>query len=1455
MNILMRRILIVLASALSLLVVFLILAIAFVQTSPGQKFLETTFNDLLIWDNGQVVITGISGRIPFNLEVENISVQDSRGEWLSVSQARLRWSLSKLFRGQIHIFELGADQVLLSELPSAEPREKEKKEIDLEDLDIKWKWPLPALTAEHIYLSQVIISQPVLGDRAELNLEGKFFADERGITLANLEINRLNEPSSLASLKAELSKDPYSLDLDLSIFDPGMLKDLIPLENWPSQTTLEIKGSGPLKTWQGELNLDGRESFNASLKLEVVQDDFYFLQTRGDLYVDPQMLPVQGLDFTRHPFELLMKIGLDNSRCVALKNLNIESPSFVLRSEAVFDPGQSAISGSMNLDIPNLNLLFMNSGFKSRDALNINTEFEGPVRELSARTRISLGAVSGNGLSLKQAGLTADFRLNPSSAALYAAKGNIDFSGFNIQAYTNLPPDLAFEFDLQHTLENVLKLNILELNAHDLEADLTGQIDFSSLKFSGNLNAFARDAQQLIPGLTKDSFFAADMDASIQGGGDIRGFSYYTNADIVLPRFEADDPYFKSLVGDRAELKADLAFNEDLIMSVSRANLQAAEFIFNGSGHMDFRNMLMDYTGDLAVDSLKNLGEKTDMAISGSLKAELSAAGKITGPDISAAIRARDFTYNQIEPFDITAELNSEFAQSMPLGSLQASMIQADKHLELLSDFALKTDHLEVSNFLSRGPGFQITADLNIDLEETLARGDIHADISDLSYLGDFLNEDLAGTLESEINLTTARGEQNILFSLTGENLAYENITLSGIKAQGQMEQLFSRAGFQSEILLSGITAPHTEIHHFTVNVAGTRDKIDYRAVLAGQVFHSLDLSLTGSLAVREQGHLLELADFHGVFAHEHFELKSPLTLTHSPEQSSLEPFSLVFGSARISGEADLTPEEVNAFMDLRGLKIADLPIKHFDHVLGVMNLYLRLSGSPENPVLKTELDVEGLSPGASHLEIPRTLNLNARGHLDSGQATLEASLGDKQDDLAGINFWLPLDFSLIPFAFTFSDPLPLSGEFKSNLELTTLAGLFLPPDQLLTGHLSSDFLISGTLEKPLFKGTAEVTQASYEHLEAGLYITDLNINAQADQTRILISEINGSDGLKGRVHGSGHIDLDPSGDIPFDLQININDMRVMNHKLAIVYAKSAKLEASGNRSGAEVSGRVLFDSVEASLPEQTPPEVVDLDVTEINNGQGQEDARNVSSDFEYPVNLDIELDFPARVYVRGRGLDSEWKGKLNISGLAVEPSIRGSLNIIRGRLEFLDRRFNLDSESYVNLDGASPPDPYVDLKADYSRKDMVINVRVYGPALEPEIELSSNPPMPQDEILAWVLFGRDLSNISPFQAYTLVNAARNLTLGETGPDIMGRFRDFIGVDDITVSMDPDQEGTQFGLGKYVNERVYLEVKTGTEPGADSVSVEVELTPRISLESSVESDSDSGIGIFWKYDY
>ena len=53
------------------------------------------------------------------------------------------------------------------------------------------------------------------------------------------------------------------------------------------------------------------------------------------------------------------------------------------------------------------------------------------------------------------------------------------------------------------------------------------------------------------------------------------------------------------------------------------------------------------------------------------------------------------------------------------------------------------------------------------------------------------------------------------------------------------------------------------------------------------------------------------------------------------------------------------------------------------------------------------------------------------------------------------------------------------------------------------------------------------------------------------------------------------------------------------------------------------------------------------------------------------PVNLNLRVDVPARLFVRGRGLDSEWSGRLDITGPQTAPSVKGQINLLHSRFTY----------------------------------------------------------------------------------------------------------------------------------------------------------------------------------------
>jgi translocation and assembly module TamB len=191
---------------------------------------------------------------------------------------------------------------------------------------------------------------------------------------------------------------------------------------------------------------------------------------------------------------------------------------------------------------------------------------------------------------------------------------------------------------------------------------------------------------------------------------------------------------------------------------------------------------------------------------------------------------------------------------------------------------------------------------------------------------------------------------------------------------------------------------------------------------------------------------------------------------------------------------------------------------------------------------------------------------------------------------------------------------------------------------------------------------------------------------------------------------------------------------------------------------------------------------------------------------------------------------------------------------VVRGHFNFLGKRFALIQGSLV-MDGSVPPSPHLEVVGEADGKDMIARLRLFGSALAPEIALTSVPEFPQDEILSRLLFGRSVSDMSPVQAVKLAYAARQLT-GGGGFDFMGRTRTFLGVDRLEITQS-GETGDQMAIsaGKYLSKGVYLQVEKGAGPETGKTSVEVEITPNVTLETEIGENAKGGVGLNWKLNY
>jgi translocation and assembly module TamB len=287
------------------------------------------------------------------------------------------------------------------------------------------------------------------------------------------------------------------------------------------------------------------------------------------------------------------------------------------------------------------------------------------------------------------------------------------------------------------------------------------------------------------------------------------------------------------------------------------------------------------------------------------------------------------------------------------------------------------------------------------------------------------------------------------------------------------------------------------------------------------------------------------------------------------------------------------------------------------------------------------------------------------------------------------------------------------------------------------------------------------------------------------------------------------------------------------------------------------LEGQLALAPVEIYLSDTTASEIPQLDIIEINldkeqTGKMKELAIPAAEEGMGKISFDIQATLPNRVFIRGRGLESEYKGILHVAGHSDALTITGSLAVVRGYVDFLDRRFKV-VEGSLTFHGYQPPSPVLNLTADYKTSALRAILRLTGDVSAPKIALESDPPLPEDEILSRLLFGKGLENITPWQAFRLAQALKTLSGGQ-GFNVLGSVRQALKVDQLEV-MQGDEDQVAIGVGKYVSDEVFVDVQKQVQGEGGKVSVEVQVTPNIAVESEVGTDSKADIGLNWGFSY
>ncbi len=445
----------------------------------------------------------------------------------------------------------------------------------------------------------------------------------------------------------------------------------------------------------------------------------------------------------------------------------------------------------------------------------------------------------------------------------------------------------------------------------------------------------------------------------------------------------------------------------------------------------------------------------------------------------------------------------------------------------------------------------------------------------------------------------------------------------------------------------------------------------------------------------------------------------------------------------------------------------------------------------------------------------------------------------------------------------------PLQGQLQASLPQISAWSVLAPPGWRLRGSLAADTRIGGTRGEPRIDGTLSADDLALRSVVDGIQFADGRLRARLDGSRLLIDEflLHGAGEQGGRLRASGEagwIDGRAQARLTTTLQQLHASIRA-DRQVTVSGQVQTALEGRAIRA----DGQLRVDQALIVLPDQGTPSLGSDVIVRGADGkimygkqapgavarptsaagrqaaaqeQRAEARRTAASDkaergestpLTVAAKLQIELGDDFRV--QGLGIDTRLAGTLNLAAagpLTAMPVLNGTVRTVGGTFRAYGQMLRIERGHIVfKGDASNPTLDIIALRPNYT-SDQRIGAQVMGTALLPRVRLYSDPALPDNQTLAWLLLGRPAPNTGA-EAAMLQSAALALLGGREGRGLAASF----GLDELSFTGGGDGEvaNASVTLGKRLSDRLYAAYEHSLSGASGTLLIFYELSRRWTL--------------------
>ena len=1405
--------------------------------------------------NGELSIGHLDGNLLFGADLSNVAVDVSGERIVAVKGIELDYSVFSLISKGLAVDEIKFDQPTVA-LEHDENGWNLARLVKRQEQEADRQGPMRPVSLPSIEVSDAsvsikdgnpsAVSIPRRIDDVDLKARFEYAPVHYSLTLDHLSFRGSAPTLSLQNLTGKLAvrdDNLYMEDVALHTSETSVTVNGV-VENYLATPVVKLTTTGTISLPEIgrvvpaaagydlhpaiDVKADGPgEKLNLDVKIRSEAGN-----VRGALTTDlqaPNFSARGDVDVERLNLAPILRSAAQRTNLTGHAKLNL-----ALKSGPAGAPVADRMTGTFAFTGPHV----VAAGYEARN-VKVAGKIEGPKITLDGRAAAYGGTATARGFivtpskgratafDLRGAAERVDLRNLPASLAVPRLATNLSVSDYHVSGQGG-------------SIQGTAALRESTVEGATLSSGTTAEFAIrpSEISYSARGVVANLDLDRLGTALKIDALSKPAYDSRINGSFDVSGRSPRTAPTATTT--ESAEPAAISAL----KLDASGTLTDSEVFGGRLPNLTFDTHVDRGALNGHATGAFENFNPGKLANRQELEGE-----VSGSVNANFAVS------DISAPIT----------PASITADGRATL-ESSTVGGLQIDNAQIDgKYANQIGD---------VARFEIAGPDVKADASGRLALDRSNSSDlKYHVEAINLPELAKLAGQDnvggsatLDGTLTGNAASLVTKG------TLDGSNLSYGANNALDLNSQYTVtipELQVATAKVEATTDATFVKVGGTELNSVKATTTYDQKKLDFTTNLkektreldaAGQViFHPDHQELhLPTLAVRTQGVEWQTAPGSQAtvkYARERLEFENVRLV--SADQSLDINGTLALGSGTPTGAIDVKATNV----DLKQLETLALQNRGLS---GRLNADARISGSTAAPDVKGKIHItNGGFQNYQYQSLTTDVDYNGT------RLGLDATLQRSPSEYITAKGSVPT--SLFKASRTGEHVEPASGEAldlqvkSSPIDLGLIQG-FTNRLTNVTGTLEADVHVTGSGQDPHAQGFIDIKNGAFGVPVAGETFTGLTtrIELQPDVVRIPAFELLDRHGERLRVAGELSMHERRVGAV--NVTIDSDNFEVINNELGDVQLQTA-LKLTGELRRPQLVGDVKLDAARVEVDkvlqlfyspysQEALPDVVSAERQAEGSGSAEEATKTAltkAGESAAPpgaeekaaqeeaaavgpagpasaLAMDVHVIAPDNLVLRGKSLrpggpTGTALGDINITvggDLHVQKrpngpvTLVGVVNTVRGTYDFQGRRFDLTRDGTIRFIGTPTINPLLDVSATRKIPDTGVEARIHitGTPKAPQLELTSNPPLEESDILALIVFNRPVNELGTGERSSLAATAGGIATGFIAAPLGESIGKALDLDlfEISTTTENGDLGAAITLGQQVNQRTFFKV-------------------------------------------